>query len=162
MDGWLKDLGLRPIERAERESVHSWDLLIDGRQRKRIRVTLILAPGLALLAWVHYAPPLTDSVRRTYRQMLRWNDELPLVKFALGDEERPVLTSELTIEVLDRDALGLMLARLVAVCDLLYDESKAWVDRVGGKARDSAGPAGVRLLDRFADRLGELAVTPEA
>jgi hypothetical protein len=116
-------------------------------------------PGLALLAWVHYAPPLTDSVRKTYRQMLRWNDELPLVKFALGDEERPVLTAELAIVMLDRDALGLTLARLLAVCDLLYEESAGWVDRVAG-ARDSAGPAGVRLLERYVSELGELAVTP--
>jgi hypothetical protein len=121
-------------------------------------VTLILAPDLALLAWVHYAPPLTDSVRKTYRQMLRWNDELPLVKFALGDEERPVLTSELAIELLDRDGLGLMVARLLAVCDLLYEQSAGWVERVAG-TRHSAGPAGVRLLERYAAQLGELAVT---
>lgn len=110
---------------------------------------------------MHYAPPLADSVRKTYRQMLHWNDELPLVKFALGDEERPVLTTELALEQLDRDALGLMLARLVAVCDLLYEESKGWVDRVAG-AKDETGPAGVRLLERYADQLGELAIKPAA
>lgn len=156
----MKDLSLRPVERAERDGIHSWDLVLDGRRRKRLRVTLILAPDLALVAWVHYAPPLTDSVRKTYRQMLRWNDELPLVKFALADEERPVLASELSLEVLSADALGLMIARLLAVCDLLYEESKGWVDRVG-TPRDAAGPVGRRLIERYADQLGELAILPE-
>ena len=120
-----------------------------------MRVTLILDPALALVAWVHYAPPLTDNVRRTYRQLLRWNDELPLVKFALGEEERPMLSSELAVESLSRDAVGLLLARLLAVCDLLYSESASWVDRIGGP-RDSAGPAGVRLIERYAAQLGEI------
>jgi hypothetical protein len=127
-----------------------------------VRITLILAPGLALLAWVHYAPPLSDSIRKTYRQMLLWNDELPLVKFALGDEERPVLTAELPIEQLDRDGLGLTVARLLAVCDLLFEESKAWVDRVKGVSRQPAGPAGVQLLERYAEALGELGTAPPA
>jgi hypothetical protein len=145
-----------PVERAERDGVQSWDLLLDGRVRQAVRLTLILAPEVAMLAWVHYAPPLTDSLRKTYRQMLLWNDELPLVKFALGDEERPVLIAELPIEMLSREGLGLMVARLLAVCDLLYADSAAWVDRVGGP-KESAGPAGVSLLERYGDLLGELA-----
>ena len=34
-----------PIERAEREGVTSWDLLLDGRRRYDLRITLILDPG---------------------------------------------------------------------------------------------------------------------
>jgi hypothetical protein len=120
-----------------------------------VRLTLILAPGLALVAWVHYAPPLADNVRRTYRQMLRWNDELPLVKFALGEEDRPVLSAEVAAADLGRDGLGLLVARLLAVCDLLYEESSAWVDRIG-RPTSGAGPAGVRLLERYGEALGEL------
>lgn len=149
-------MGLEPIERAERNGVHSWDLLLDGRRRRGVRFTLILDPAVALVAWVHYAPPLTDNLRRTYRQLLRWNDELPLVKFALGDEERPVLTAELAADSITPDSLGLLVARLLAVCDLLYAESAAWAERVGGR-KESAGPAGVRLLERYAEQLGELA-----
>jgi hypothetical protein len=147
-------LGLQPLERAEREGIHSWDLLLDGRLRRRVRLTLILDPGLDLLALVHYAPPLTDNVRRTYRQLLRWNDELPLVKFAVGADERPVLSAELAITALGRDALGLTVARLLAVCDLLYAESEEWVERLGRP--EGVGPAGVRLLERYAEQLGEL------
>jgi hypothetical protein len=101
---------------------------------------------------------LTDSVRKTYRQMLRWNDELPLVKFALGDEERPMLTSEVVVGALSRDGLGLMVARLLAVCDLLYEESKSWAERVAPPGK-GAGPAGQRLIERYASGLGELAGT---
>ena len=92
-----------------------------------IRVTLILDPALALLCWVHYAPPINDSFRVSYRKLLRWNDELPFVKFAARDDERPVLTAELPARRLDRDALGIALARLLAVCDLLLDESVRWL-----------------------------------
>ena len=72
----------------------SWDLRLDGRRRPDIRVTLILDPESAMLFWVHFAPPLNDSFRVSYRQFLRWNDELPFVKFALSEDDRPMLTAE--------------------------------------------------------------------
>ena len=80
-----------------------------------------------MLCWVHYAPPITDSFRVSYRKFLRWNDELPFVKFAVSVDERPVLTAELPVATLDRDALGTALVRLVTVCDLLLDESLKWL-----------------------------------
>src|SRR5262249_38141053 len=60
VDAWLAELSLNPVERQEREGVVSWDLLLDGRARRDIRVTLILEPHLAIVGWVHYAPPLSD------------------------------------------------------------------------------------------------------
>lgn len=150
-----------PVERATREGVSSWDLLLDGRRRKRVRLTLILDPDLALVGWVHYAPPLSDSLRKTYRQLLRWNDELPFAKFAISEDERPALTAEVTVAELEPDRLGLLVARLLAICDLLYPESIAWVDRIklpkqaDAKAR-KPDPAGVALLERYASQLGEL------
>ena len=84
VDGWLAELGVVPDERAEREGIVSWDLLLDGRIRHDVRVTLILDPALALLCWVHYAPPINDSFRVSYRKLLRWNDEIPFVKFEIG------------------------------------------------------------------------------
>ena len=80
IDAWLGELGLRPDERADRDGITSWDLLLDGVRRHDIRVTLILDPALALLCWVHYAPPISDSFRVSYRKLLRWNDELPFIK----------------------------------------------------------------------------------
>jgi Putative bacterial sensory transduction regulator len=151
----LADLGLEPAATAERDGVHSWDLTLDGRKRHGVRMTLILESSVGLVCWVHYAPPLADSLRRVYGQMLHWNDELPFVKFALGADDRPVLSDEVPMADLSRDAVGLTIARLLATCDLLYPESAKWVDRI---AKPEAGgtDAGVRLLERFATQLGEL------
>lgn len=163
VDGWLTELGLVPIERAEREGATSWDVLLDGRRRRGVRLTLILDPRLALVGWVHYAPPLTDSLRKTYRQLLRWNDELPFAKFAVTDDERPALTAEIDVAELDRDRVGLLVARLLAICDLLYAESAAWVDRIKLPRSTAAGAsaqAGVALLERYAADLGELSEVP--
>ena len=158
VDGWLAELGLEPVERAEREGVVSWDLVLDGRRRFDVRVTLILEPALALVAWVHYAPPLNDSFRKSYRQFLRWNDELPFAKFALSTDERPVLTSEVPIERLDRDRLGVTLARLLAICDLLLDESLQWLWPGGRRPPGDAErrPRHVALLERYHEELAEL------
>jgi putative sensory transduction regulator len=163
VDDWLSDLGLESVERAERSGTTSWDLLLDGRRRRDVRVTLILEPTLALVAWVHYAPALNDGFRRSYRQFLRWNDEFPFAKFALSEDERPVLTTELPLETADSNALGLALARLLTICDLLLDDSARWLwpggrmpsDR-GGARRNNA------LFERYATELGELGELPEA
>lgn len=159
IEGWLTELGLEPFERAEREGVVSWDLLLDGRARRGIRVTLIHERYLGLVAWVHYAPPLTDGLRKAYRRLLRWNDELPFAKFALSEDERPVLTAEVAPDRLDRDAVGVIMARLVAICDLLYDETIDWLrprDRRSKAPASEPDPAGARLLERYAADLGEL------
>ncbi len=92
VDAWFGDLGLEPLERAERGGISSWDLRLDGLRRADIRLTVILDPARLLLLWVHFAPPINNSFRVSYRQFLRWNDELPFVKFALSDDDRPVLT----------------------------------------------------------------------
>jgi hypothetical protein len=157
VDGWLSELGLDPIERIERDGITSWDLVLDGRRRFDIRVTVILDPALACIAWVHYAPPLTDGFRRSYRKLLRWNDEYPFAKFAIAADERPVLSAELPVDRLDRDALGLALARLLALCDVLADESAAWIWS-DGKVPPANGRISrqVALFARFAGELAEL------
>ncbi len=157
VDGWLSELGLDAIERIERDGITSWDLVLDGRRRFDIRVTLILDPALACIVWVHYAPPLTDGFRRSYRKLLRWNDEYPFAKFAIATDERPVLSAELPIERLDRDALGLALARLLALCDVLADESAGWIFP-DGKVPPANGRISrqVGLFARYANELAEL------
>jgi hypothetical protein len=157
IDGWLAELGLDPVDRGERDGVVSWDLRLDGLRRGDVRLTLILAPGSMALLWVHFAPPLNDSFRVSYHQFLRWNDELPLVKFALSDDDRPVLTSELPAAGLDRDVLGLAIARLLAVCDLTFDRALVWLH----PGRKSAPPLErpsrqAALFERYADELAEL------
>ena len=115
MEAWLTHLGLVPLARAERDGIVSWDLVLDGRRRPRIPLTLIYDPQLVLVLLVHFAPPLQDGHRRIYRQLLRWNDEYPFVKFALAEDERPLLVAEVAPEALTSFSLGLAIARLVAV-----------------------------------------------
>jgi hypothetical protein len=167
VEAWLAALGLEPLERADREGVASWDLILDGTRRAALRITLILDPTLALICWAHYAPPINDSFRKSFRQLLRWNDELPFVKFSIGEDERPLLVAELPVETVDADALGLALARQVAVADRYHAETAAWLKGGGWRAtpstaEEAAGP-GSRLLERYADRLAELlAAAPDA
>jgi hypothetical protein len=158
VERWLAELGLEPRERAEREAVVSWDLVLDGRRRFDIPVTLILDPALALVVWVHFAPPIGDAYRKSYRKLLRWNDEFPFVKFAIAEDERPVLTAEIPIDGADRDALGLTVARTLAICDRLLEESAGWL-WIGGRIPPSGDRVSrqVGLFARYADRLGELA-----
>jgi hypothetical protein len=157
VETWLAELGLQPLERADREGVTSWDLVLDGRRRPALRITLILDPGLALICWAHYAPPVSDSFRKSYRQLLRWNDEIPFVKFSVGDDDRPLLTAEIPISTLGRDSLGLALARLLAVADRLFDESVHWLKAAGWQTTGMQhGPAGSILLERYAADLREL------
>lgn len=126
-------------------------------RRHDVRVTLILDPALALLIWVHYAPPINDSFRVSYRKLLRWNDELPFVKFAVSTDERPMLTAELPVEHLDEDALGRTLARLITICDLLLDDSLPWLYPGAKRAPVPVRPSRHEaLLTRYADDLAEL------
>jgi len=158
VDGWLAELGIEPLESVERERVTSWDLRLDGRRRFDIRVTLILDPSLALISYVHYAPPISDLLRRSYRKLLRWNDEILYAKFAVGDDERPVLMSEIPAAVVDRDELGRTLARQLAICDRYLDESAGWI-WIGGRrpVPDDRVSRQIGLFTRYADQLGDLA-----
>jgi Putative bacterial sensory transduction regulator len=157
VEEWLIELGIGRADRNERDGIASWDLVLDGRRRFDIRATLILDPAFACIVWVHYAPPLQDGFRRSYRKLLRWNDEFPFAKFAVAEDERPVLTTELPIERLDLDELGLTIARLLGVCDRLVEESAHWiwldgkVPAVGERVSRQAA-----LLDRYVERLPEL------
>ena len=157
IEAWLADLELGPVDRQERDALASWDLLLDGRRRFDIRVTLILDPATAAIAWVHLAPPIGDSFRVSYRRLLRWNDEFPFVKFALTEDDRPVLTAEVPIERLDRDELGLAIVRVLAVCDLLLEDTAHWA-WIGGRIPDWSGRTSRQegLFARYAERLAEL------
>jgi hypothetical protein len=157
VEGWLADLGLTPTDRADRDGITSWDLILDGRRRFDLRLTLILDPGLAIICWAHYAPPITDMFRKSYRRLLRWNDEFPFVKFSIAEDERPILTVELPIAEVDADTLGLAIARILGLADALLDESKDWI-WLGGRMPDPGDrvPANLAFLDRYEDRVREL------
>jgi hypothetical protein len=157
---WLAELGVAPLERSEREGVTSWDLVLDGRRRSALRITLILDPGLALICWCHFAPPINDGFRKAYRRLLRWNDELPFVKFSIGDDERPLLLAELPAATATCDALGLALARQLAVADRVHADVTAWLRAGGWRTDPPAHPdgPGMRLVARYSGDLAELLV----
>jgi hypothetical protein len=160
VETWLADLGLEPVERAERDGIASWDLVLDGRRRFDLRETVILDPALAVICWAHYAPPINDLFRKSYRRLLRWNDEYPFAKFGVGEDERPLLIVEVPIELAARDGadgLGMALARILGIADRLLDESADWI-WLGGRRPDQTGRTSRNdaFLTRFAGRLPEL------
>jgi len=137
VEHWLAELGLEPVERAERDGIASWDLVLDGRRRFDLRVTVILDPSLAVIVWAHFAPPISDMFRKSYRRLLRWNDEFPFAKFSVSDDERPVLAVELPIAEASADSLGLALARILGMADRLFEESAGWL-WLGGRIPDQS------------------------
>jgi hypothetical protein len=159
VEAWLRDLGIEPPARHERDGAAAWDLSLDGRRRFDVRVTLILDPETGAVVWVHYAPPIGDSRIKSYRKLLRWNDEIPFAKFALATDDRPVLTAEVPLALLDRDELGLALARILAICDQLLEESAGWI-WIGGRIPAHPGRESRQagLFARYAERLA--AVVP--
>jgi hypothetical protein len=158
VEGWLADLGLEPVERADRDGIASWDLVLDGRRRFDLRVTVILDPALALICWAHYAPPINDYFRKSYRRLLRWNDEFPFAKFSVSEDERPGLAVERSIAAAaaeGADGLGIALVRILDIADRLLEESRDWL-AVGGKLPDQGDrlSANLALLERFEADLG--------
>jgi putative sensory transduction regulator len=119
-------------------------------------VTVILDPTLAVIAWAQYAPPISDMFRKSYRRLLRWNDEFPFAKFSVAEDERPVLAVETPIAEVDADRLGLALARILRIADHLLDESTDWL-WLGGRAPDQSGRTSRNeaFLARYAERLPE-------
>jgi hypothetical protein len=162
VEHWLAELGLSPADRADRDGISSWDLRLDGVRRFDVPITLILDPAFALICWVHFAPPIGDGLRKSYRKLLRWNDEYPFVKFSLAEDGRPVLTTELPIEAVHRDALGIAIARSLAIADRLLEESASWL-WIGGRIPDTSGRAsrGAALLARYAEAIAELRTPAE-
>lgn len=155
VEAWLRELGLRPGKAMRREGVVSWDLRFDGRRQRAIPVTVILAPDIGCLVWVPFAPPLRDEFRKSYRRLLRWNEDYPFVKFGVTDDERPVMSVEIQQADLDLDRLGEAIARCIALCDLLHDETDRW--RRGGPPTERGATSAAGLLERYRERLGELA-----
>ena len=96
--------------------------VLDGDRRRDLQATVAWISGVGLSVWAYYGPP-AEVPKRIYRRMLRANFDYPFVKFALTDDDRPMLMTELPTTELDRDALALALVRLVVVADRLLDET---------------------------------------
>ena len=105
----------------------SRDLLLDGERRFDLRVTVAWVAGVGLSTWAYYGAEAMEVPRRVLTRLLRANFDYPFVKFALTDDDRPMLVAELPGDGLDRDALGRALTRLAIVADRLLDETAAAV-----------------------------------
>ncbi len=105
------------------EPAFSRDLLLDGERRFDLRVTVAWVAGVGLSVWAYYGAEAMEIPKRVYARMLRANFDYPFVKFALTDDDRPMLVTELPAAGLDRDALARALVRLTIVADRLMDET---------------------------------------
>ena len=132
IDGWLKELGLEVVARAGNaaDGAFSRDVVIDGDRRFDLRVTVAWVAGVGCSLWAYYGLEAMEIPKRTYARMLRANFDYPFVKFALTDDDRPMLMTELPTAGLDRDALARGIVRLAGVADRLLAETVlAVVDR---------------------------------
>jgi hypothetical protein len=152
LDAWLDELGLVPVGQAAepQQLALSRDVILDGERRFDMRVTIAWAAGMGLHLWAYYGLDSMELPRRTLLRLLGANAEFPFVKFAVTEEDRPMLIAELPPIAVDRNELGRALARLVVVADrLLTETAPAIADR--GRLPDWTGrvsrnPA---LLDRY-------------
>lgn len=123
---------------APSDPAFSRDLLLDGERRFDLRATIAWVDGVGLSAWAYYGDEEMEVPKRVYARMLRANYEYPFVKFALTDDDRPMLMTELPAAGLDLDALARTLVRLTVVADRLLDETAVAVaDR--GRLPDWSG-----------------------
>jgi hypothetical protein len=152
IDTWLDELGLVVVDAADApggEAI-SRDLVLDGRRRLDLRVTVAWVAGVGGSLWAYYGLEAMEIPKRTFGRMLRANFEYPFVKFAMTDDDRPMLMTELPSAALNRDELGRGLARLLIVADRLLEETApAVADR--GVLPDWAGRDrhNVALLERY-------------
>ncbi len=129
LDAWLAELGLEVIGGggAPTDPAFSRDLMLDGRHRFDLRVTVAWVDGIGLSAWAYYGDEGLEVPKRVYARMLRVSFDYPFVKFGLTDDDRPMLMVELPPAGLERDALARALVRLTVVADRLLDETAAAV-----------------------------------
>lgn len=125
IDRWLGELGLEIVGSAADPSGQalSRDVVLDGHRRFDLRVTVAWVAGVGCSLWAYYGLEAMEVPKRTYARMLRANFDYPFVKFAMTDDDRPMLMTELPTAALDRHELGRALVRLSVVADRLMDET---------------------------------------
>ncbi len=125
IDAWLAELGVETVGSSGEagDPALSRDVVIDGARRYDLRVTVAWVAGVGTSLWAYYGLEAMEIPKRTYARMLRANFDYPFVKFAMTDDDRPMLMTELPAGSLDRDALGRGLVRLAIVADRLLEET---------------------------------------
>jgi hypothetical protein len=143
LDAWLAELGIEVVASAGDAALPAVgrDIMLDGERRFDLRATVAWVDGFGLSIWAYYGLDGMEVPRRVLQRMLRANFDYPFVKFALTDDDRPMLVSELPVGAVGREALGLALARIAIVADRLLEETASavadrgllpdWSDRIG-------------------------------
>ena len=143
IDAWLGQLGLETIAQSGTpgDGAFSRDVVVDGARRYDLRITVAWVAGVGCSLWAYYGLEAMEIPKRVYARMLRANFDYPFVKFAMTDDNRPMLMTELPSAGLDRDELGRALVRLAVVADRLLEETAVavadrgvlpdWSDRTG-------------------------------
>ena len=125
IDGWLDAMGIEVVAAAGSagDPGFSRDIIVDGERRLDLRVTVAWVRGVGCSLWAYYGPEAMEIPKRTYARMLHANFDYPFVKFAMTDDDRPMLMTEIPPSALDRDELGRGIVRLAVVADRLLEET---------------------------------------
>ncbi len=125
IDAWLESLGLEVVASAgaPHDPAFSRDIVVDGDRRFDLRITVAWVSGVGCSLWAYYGLEAMEIPKRIYARMLRANFDYPFVKFAMTDDDRPMLMTELPAAGLDRDELGRGVTRLTIVADRLLEET---------------------------------------
>ncbi len=152
LDRLLAELGVEVVDASGSESdpAMTRDVVLDGLRRFDLRTTIAWVEGVGTSLWAYYGLEAMEIPKRIYARMLRANFDYPFVKFAMTDDDRPMLMTELPTIALDRDELGRGLVRLTVVADRLLEETAHAVADRGvlpdWSDRTSRNPA---LLDAY-------------
>lgn len=129
LDAWLAELGVEVVDGSGSTDAEAFsrDLILDGERRFDLRVTLAWVAGVGLSTWAYYGLEAMEVPRRVLHRMLRATYDYPFVAFAMTDDDRPMLVSELRPAAVTRDELARTLVRLAVVADRLLEETAAAV-----------------------------------
>src|SRR5207244_2719266 len=105
--------------RREPERLYAGAPRVGERARAPAGVTVAWVDGVGLSLWAYYGLEAMEIPRRVLHRMLRANFDYPFVKFALTDDDRPMLISELPTPAVTLDELARGLVRLSVVADRL-------------------------------------------
>ena len=125
LDRLLAELGVEVIDAsgADGDPAITRDVVLDGLRRFDLRTTVAWVDGVGTSLWAYYGLEAMEIPKRIYARMLRANFDYPFVKFAMTDDDRPMLMTELPTAALNRDELGRGLVRLTVVADRLLEET---------------------------------------
>ncbi len=129
IDDWLAAIGIEVVGASggPGDEAISRDVIVDGERRFDLRITVAWVAGMGLSLWGYYGLEAMEVPRRVYHRMLRANFEYPLVKFAMTDDDRPMLMSELPPAAVTAEELARGLVRLTIVADRLLEETASAV-----------------------------------